>query len=784
MPLYSQSIKNLVSGISQQAPIQRYAEQLEEQSNGLSTESTGLQKRPPTIFIKKLMDAIPDDVQPLVHFIDRDTDEKYIVYIFNNSIRIFDFEGNEKTVHMQDDADYINTDKPKNELRLVTIADYTFIVNTNKKVTMSTTKSPDSFSTQGALINVKQGQYGRTYKIWIDDEEVASYTTPDGSDKSHTAMIDTHYIANQLATKAREAGKTVDLGDCWLRIKPASSVSTQDGFNNNAMIGVTDTVQRFSLLPATAPADYTVLVKTDPNGDEAGSYYVKYNATERVWEECVCPNILVGLDATTMPHALVREADGSFTFKKLEWTERKVGDEDSNPLPSFVDYAISDIFFYRNRLGLLSGENVILSESGEYFNFWMTTATDILDIDPIDVATTTTRINFLNYAIPFDGELYCFSDKSQFVLRSDTTLSPRNVALVEVTGFQSSPDCRPIVAGRNLYFPAERSEFTSIKEYYSVLDTSEMKNAQDITSHVPNYIPNGVYEIEAANNENIMLVLTRGKPNYIYVYKYLFMNEQRVQSSWSLWNMYSRVINLYFIGSTLYLLINRGSSHVLEKMNFTISKTVDFLDKELYRVYLDCKKVATTATYDEISETTTINIKDEYNLNDNDITHIGVVLPDGIYKEFSDIEDNIIKVDGNYEETNIILGVPYRFYIKLSPIYLRSTDSNGSQKALTNGRLQLRYIHFTYADTGGFVVYVTNNKDLNKKTRLYKMTARNVGTLSARLGSVLEQTGEFKVPLQMLNTSCDIYVESSLPLPLALIDYSFNATWVQRSKGV
>lgn len=784
MPLYSQSIKNLVSGISQQAPIQRYAEQLEEQSNGLSTESTGLQKRPPTIFIKKLMDAIPDDVQPLVHFIDRDADEKYIVYIFNNSIRIFDFEGNEKTVHMQDDATYINTAHPTDELRLVTIADYTFIVNTNKIIKMGSTRSPNSFNTQGALVNVKQGQYGRTYKIWIDGQEVAAYTTPDGSDKTHTAMIDTNYIANQLAIKAREAGKTVEVGDCWLRLTPATSVATQDGFNNNAMIGVTDTVQRFSLLPATAPNDYTVMVKTDPNGDEAGSYYVKFNGAERVWEECVCPNIFIGLDATTMPHALVREADGSFTFKRLSWTERKVGDEDSNPLPSFVDYSISDIFFYRNRLGFLSGENVILSESGEYFNFWMTTATDILDIDPIDVATTTTRINFLNYAIPFDGELYCFSDKSQFVLRSDTTLSPRNVALVEVTGFQSSPDCRPIVAGRNLYFPAERSEFTSIKEYYSVLDTSEMKNAQDITSHVPNYIPNGVYEIEAANNENIMLVLTRGNPNYIYVYKYLFMNEQRVQASWSLWNMYSRVINLYFIGSTLYLLINRGSSHVLEKMNFTISKTVDFLDKEIYRVYLDCKKVATTATYNDVSETTEINIKNEYGLNDNDITEISAVLPDGTYKEFTEVQDNIIKIDGNYQGKDIIIGLPYRFYIKLSPIYLRSTDSNGSQKALTNGRLQLRYIHFTYADTGGFIVYVTNSKDPNKKTRIYKMTAKNVGTLSARLGAILEQTGEFKVPLQMLNTSCDIYVESSLPLPLALIDYSFDATWVQRSKGV
>ena len=140
MPLYSQSIKNLVSGISQQAPIQRYAEQLEEQSNGLSTESTGLQKRPPTIFIKKLMDAIPDDVQPLVHFIDRDVNEKYIVYIFNNTIRIFDFEVMRRQFICKMMLIISIQTNQKIELRLVTIADYTFIVNTNKKVTMSTTK--------------------------------------------------------------------------------------------------------------------------------------------------------------------------------------------------------------------------------------------------------------------------------------------------------------------------------------------------------------------------------------------------------------------------------------------------------------------------------------------------------------------------------------------------------------------------------------------------------------------------------------------------------------------
>lgn len=42
--LYSQSIKNFVQGVSQQPPLLRFPEQLEEQINGFSTEVSGLQK--------------------------------------------------------------------------------------------------------------------------------------------------------------------------------------------------------------------------------------------------------------------------------------------------------------------------------------------------------------------------------------------------------------------------------------------------------------------------------------------------------------------------------------------------------------------------------------------------------------------------------------------------------------------------------------------------------------------------------------------------------------------
>lgn len=783
--LYSQTIKNLVSGISQQAPTQRFPEQLESQLNGLSTESSGLQKRPPTIFVKKLMSALDENAVPYLHFIDRDSSEKYIVYFYNNEIYVFDVAGNQYTVEYKEDRDYIATSNPKDDLRVITVADYTFIINRKKTVHMRSEKSPNTFATQGAMAYVKQGQYGRTYKIWVNGNEIASFETPDGSDKSHTKQIDTHYIASQLATAARNKGYTVDLGDCWLRIHGATSIATQDGFNNQAMIGFTSAIQRFNLLPSTAPDGYTVYVKTDPSGNEAGSYYIKYNDAEKVWEECLKPDILLGLDNSTMPHTLIRQADGRFTFQRADWTDRKVGDEDSNPLPSFVDSTLNDIFFFRNRLGFLSGENIILSESAEYFNFWMTTASDILDIDPIDVTTTTNRVNILNYAIPYDGELYCFSDNSQFVLRSDTTLSPKNTALVELTGFTSAPDCRPVRSGRNLYFASKRAEYTSIMEYYTVQETSEIKNAQDITSHIPNYIPNDVYYIEAGTNENIMLILTKGAKTKAYVYKYLFQNEQRVQSSWSEWDFGGRIYGVFFVGSMLYIVLNRGSSHVLEKINFTTSSTEDFPEAENYRVYLDCKKVTTSGVYDDLNEVTSFDIKAIYNLNSaSDITEIGIVLDDNTYRAFTsgEIANGIIKVEGNYQGKNCIVGVPFDFNIKLSPIYIRQTDNQGKIKAVLNGRLQLRYIHINFVDTGSFTVSVARND--TQGSYEYKMTARNIGTKSAVLGKVPLESGLFKVPIQSLNKNVDIIISSDTSYPVSLIDLFWQGTWVSRSREV
>ena len=771
-----------MQGISQQPPILRFPEQLEAQVNGFSTEVDGLQKRVPSVHIKTLLLALSAGDKPLVHYINRDATERYMVVFANNTIEIYDLQGNKKTVNMDDSVkNYIATSTPRDTLRILTVADYTFVLNTTKSVQMTDKKSPDYFSTQGSMVYVKLGEYGRTYKVFVDGVQKCSFTTPDGSSSSDTQKIDTSYIADQINTQLISNGVSTDHEDNWIRIKSTGAVTTSDGFNNQALIHYSTSIQHFSSLPATSPDNYCVKVKGDPNGEDAGSYYVKYNKTDNVWEECVCPNVNTAFDANTLPHALVRNSDGTFTFKVLDWTERKVGDDDSNPYPSFVGYALSSIFFFRDRLGVSSKENVILSESGEFFNWWMTTANDLLDTDGIDIPVTSTKVNIINYMVVYSEDLYAFSNDTQFICRTDSVLSPKTASFAEITQFNSSSDCQPKVSGKNMYFPSERGRYVSVQEYYTVEDISEMKNAQDVTAHIPNYIPTSVYEIIPSTAENVLFCLTSGDTTSIYIYKYLFSQGTRIQSSWSKWTFDGEIYGASFIGYKLYLLIRRGNNINIESLDFSVN-IKDFADVEKYRVYLDQKKELSGGVYDAVYQRTKFDLKTAYGYADiSSFNHMCLITPEGNYLPDITVDSNgSIYVDGDYHDKVFVVGETYNFYIKFTTFYLKKND-NGNISSYMNGRTQLKYIELQYDHTGFFEVFVSF-KDGRKYT--YRMTCKTIGDSTAELGIVPDDTGVFKFPVHAKNDVVSIELQSDFPLPVALIGLTWECLYTTKAKGV
>lgn len=923
--LINQDIKNFVQGISQQPPTLRDPEQLDEQLNGYSSEAGGLQKRPPTMLVSSLARKLTKNTKPLVHFIDRDSNEKYIVLFTGDDIKVYDLQGNEKQINFAEGTkSYIYTEKPRYTLKAITIADYTFICNTFQHTKMSDKVDNNSWDTQGLLVNIKNGQYGRTYKIVINGETVASYETPDGSDKSHTKMINTDAIVEQLATQAVDKNFMVTKGSSWLYLKkteivtetgetistlPSTTPSQQedrfkalkadylgtyfgtllvkvvpstvsrdvnkvivtvpkrelfdtysgdggvykekdkdiesynktisevercqkggwkvtkstgtlpvyvltdlteqtveaevytleyvektetpphsfvkslinnavvyDGYNNQAAFGIIKSTQRFTNLPASAPDGFTVKI-TGEKGSNTDDYYVRYDTETQVWRECVRPGLKNHIKNSTMPHVLVREADGTFTFKEAEWEAREAGDEDSNPLPSFIDNTINDIFYHRNRLGFLSGENVILTRSADFFNFWMASAMEVQDTDPIDLAVSDNKIATLYHAVPFDAELILFSKDAQFALRSDNVLTPRDAYLTPpVTHFGCSLKATPVNAGRNIYFLAERSEYSTVREFFVAADNTDSKDAQDITSHVPSYLPNGTYKIAPSSVENILMFLTEGDEESMYVYKYLFIDSVRQQASWSRWSLGGTIYGASFIEDSLYIVVERNDYLCLERVSFTFN--TEDLPSEPYRVLLDCKQEVTVPEggYNELKDETTINVKSFYNEIYEPAKKYAIVTDDGTFEEVN--ADGTVVLNGDYTGKKIVCGLIYNFRIALSTIYIKTEGERGVQ-ALLEGRLQLRQLWFNYANSGYFKVKV---EVFDKDTYEYTHTGRTLGTSDSILGKLMFSTGKFTVPIQSLNTNCKIIVESDAPAPLALIGAGWAGTYVRRTK--
>lgn len=781
MSLVSQSIKNFIAGVSQQPAILRHPEQVEEQINGYSTETGGLQKRPPTLHLSTL-DIEPHlTVKPKLHFIKRDKNEQYVLIFTGEDLFVYDLLTGKKNIVQYDTEQaktYIKTNQPRTTLKVTSIADYTFIVNREITIKMKNTKSQDVWSTQGLLINIKSGQYGRTYKIVNNGTTVATYTTPDGSQAEHVSNINTDYIVDQLATSAQTAGYTVKKGTSWLYLtgKTIKNPEVYDGYNNQAMVCIYKITQKFTNLPANAPDGFVVKIYGE-KGSQSDDYYVKYDASDGIWKETLCPNIIYQYDLSTMPHTLIRQADGTFLLKQGEWTERKTGDEDSNPLPSFIDNTINDVFFFRNRLGFLSGENIILSSNSDFFNFFIASAVSLQETDAIDVAVSDNKVSTLYQAVPHGEDLIVFSGDTQFSLRSEGILTPTNVKVDTLTYFSSEPNVKPIGVGRNIYFTAQRSYYTTVKEYFTAFDNTDKRDAQDITSHVPNYIPNGVYQLIASTLDNLILFLTEGDINKIYVYKFLFLEGIKQQSSWSVWDLKDEIIGASFIDSTLYLIMKRGSKYHLEKMLISYN-TKDFSD-EPYRAYID-RKIETPAisseNYDSTYNLTSVNLSDYY---DEESLTEGVYIiinSKGVITRTTEKTANLL---GDYTGQTLIIGKEFSFITTLSPFMLHTKDEEGKTQAITDGRLQLQHGWLNYEDTGAFEVKVDNIK--NQYVNLHSLYTLNSG---AHLDNIEMTSGIFKFPIQCQNTNVKIQITSDHPTPISFVGGGWKGRYTRRYTNV
>jgi hypothetical protein len=455
---------------------------------------------------------------------------------------------------------------------------------------------------------------------------------------------------------------------------------------------------------------------------------------------------------------------------KSGWSGRSAGDDFTNPFPSFVGKRIRDLFFFKNRLGILTDSNVIFSEADEYFNFFRTTTQQLLDSAVIDVGLSHTKVAILEHAVPFQEKLMLFSQGSQFVLRGADVLSPRTVAISPVTEYDLSDGIQPVALGNYIYFPFKRNDFEGVYEYF-VDNNTETFNSEEITQQIPKYITSDIQKMVGSQAENTIVISTTADPKTLFVYKYFWSNKEKVQSAWMKFTFERDVRGFDFIDSNLHLITADTDGLHLEKLTLEDGITDDGLD---YTLYLDSKVdgSALTTSYDAAAKTTTIS-GFPY-----DPTNVAIYTKNGHNTPFTRTSSSAGTVSGDLTSTPFFAGKPYNMLYRFSDQTLKQPTERGGRSASDYAYQTIRNGSINYADTGHFTVEVTAKF---RDTYSYAFNPDIVGA-NLTLNQFTPQNGHFRFPVQAQPNEATIEVKSDSALPVKLLGAEFESMFIPRSR--
>ena len=364
-------------------------------------------------------------------------------------------------------------------------------------------------------------------------------------------------------------------------------------------------------------------------------------------------------------------------------------------------------------------------------------------------------------------------------MRADGALSVKSVKVDQSTEFESAIHARPVAAGRGVYFAAPRATFTSIRRYYAVQDVAAVKNAEDISSHVPSYIPNGVYTLGSSTTENIVTVSTSGADHALYIYKYLYQDEQLAQQSWSHWEFGpgNALLACEMVGAVMYLLFNRPEGLFLESLEFT-QNTKD-LTGEPYRLHVDRKVSFIGSGYDAHVGTTPVSLTGLYGSTPTGGTYWVATQAGRVYG-FPEPEGGwagpaTVYLPGNLDDALLFAGRGYQFFYQFSKFLIKVEDRQGGMRSETTGRLQLQRGWVNYNNSGPFTVHVGTRYK-------YLMSGKRLGAYE--LGAPGQASGQHRFPLLSNVETCKVAIVSDEPGPLALIGAGWIGNYFKREQAV
>lgn len=501
---------------------------------------------------------------------------------------------------------------------------------------------------------------------------------------------------------------------------------------------------------------------TGQNDTGEDDYYVEW--TGQQWEEALGYGASESLDPTLMPQVLIRNANGTWTLKPHEWLGRIVGDEESNETPSFVGQKINDMFLFQGRLGICAGESIVLSEVSLFEQFYRSTCVQLEDDNRIDVELNFGRVEKPHSALVVQDNLLLFSDKGQFRFFSGSGgLSPKTASVIQIGDYTTSSKVRPHAIGKSAFFTAELGGYTVAREFYLGAATDDRLLSSELTIQCPQYVTGNSRYIQASRDHKCVFVLNRDDPSTIWVYKFEYDGQDKVQSAWCRWDLgIGDIESIGVFGNYLYCVSSLGTERELTKID--IRDQQDIFGSELLR--LDMQVVPTTTYYaNGVSGSGDPETRLDLPFDGTDLVEVWDLTSGHTVKIDRFTDGGNLFVKGDYSGASLVVGIPYSMQVKLSTIYRKAPKKPQGEILMTDGRLTLNYLNIAYTDTATFSVDVTSR---GRSTKTYNAGPR-AGYNTVTFGDLPKTSGALRVPVMTRNDNAEITIRNDSPFGCTIL---------------
>ena len=694
MPAVTQRVENYLGGVSRQSDDKKLPGQVEECLNGYPDPTFGLTKRPGFKWIANLGTGTTYDSSKWF-YIARTETEKYIGCITpasggsTGAVAIWNaITGAAASITYATGAQAYLTGV-RTDYDVLTVQDTTFI--TNKTKTVAALAAPSFTANSQGTVRLIGDANNIPFSITVAGQTT---TFTSGGSASYTDVLTT---METNINNLNISGLTVTrLADSLHLSRNATFTLVGSGGTRGDKLGIfQDQIATIAELPNESKNGHVVKVLND--GATTSPFFMKYTADNGTsgpgfWSEGLSPSVSTGLDNATMTHELVNTGTNAFTFKKITYDSRTVGDDVTNSHPSFVGAKIVQAFFHNNRLGFLSSDNVSMSQSAEFFNFYHTSAQTVTDSDPIDISASTIRPAALHSVLPSTQGLVLFSANQQFLMAaSDGILTPAKTVIRAIANYEMDTELDPVDMGTTINFVSKTPSYTRV---FGMVTRGENENPTvlDIGRVVNEWVPATVDTL-IASPQNQFIAMSGQASRYIYYFRTYSDGEKNLVQAWFNWEAPGTVQAIAADSDEFFAVTKQGGQFTLSKASLSQSPDDAIIvnnEGKKINPCIDLYATATSVTFDTAGNFSKcfIPYNDATNLTPVLIIKGTTATGNFIESGFTMTPERVVESGNTYFKvpfknltsvaSDVIVGFKYDFDIILPKTYFK-TDDNGTR---------------------------------------------------------------------------------------------------------